>query len=360
MDLAEALISVPQKERGGEIAQRGFDYQTCWALSEMLKYELMGKEYVFIFEYHDDVLILDNEDNPRKVIFAQVKTREKHWTSTDLHSITKSKPISIIGKLYQQQGNFSDYSPELLFVTNALFSFHPKLGSKCFFNASSIEGKYQKKFIEKVCSQIKTSHIDLSILNFVQSSLSLEDHITHLKGKLCMFLDKKYGSEITFNANVLATLLESECRQKSKFSSESITSFDDLVKYKGFSSRAFNNVIDSIKTTNVLKPSWDGAKDFFKKLNRSHMQLITLEATFSQVCIALNKNVMNPFSEYLKNADLQYDKSKVEIGLGDYLFQTISSIDNLCPDYAMALTTGKKECIVIYSIIQKLIQEGEK
>ncbi|WP_205745022.1 dsDNA nuclease domain-containing protein, partial [Enterobacter roggenkampii] len=40
MGLAETLVSIPQSERGGEIAQRGFDYQTCWALSQMLEYEL--------------------------------------------------------------------------------------------------------------------------------------------------------------------------------------------------------------------------------------------------------------------------------------------------------------------------------
>ncbi|EKT56639.1 hypothetical protein OOC_10421 [Providencia rettgeri Dmel1] len=43
MGLAEALVSIPQSERGGEIAQRGFDYQTCWALSQMLEYELDEK-----------------------------------------------------------------------------------------------------------------------------------------------------------------------------------------------------------------------------------------------------------------------------------------------------------------------------
>ncbi|EEY5721883.1 DUF4297 domain-containing protein, partial [Escherichia coli] len=53
MGLAETLVSIPQSERGGEIAQRGFDYQTCWALSQMLEYELDEKNYVFIFEYHD-------------------------------------------------------------------------------------------------------------------------------------------------------------------------------------------------------------------------------------------------------------------------------------------------------------------
>ncbi len=70
MGLAETLVSIPQSERGGEIAQRGFDYQTCWALSQMLEYELDEKNYVFIFEYHDDVLILDDEVSPTQLTFA--------------------------------------------------------------------------------------------------------------------------------------------------------------------------------------------------------------------------------------------------------------------------------------------------
>ncbi|MBG0761826.1 hypothetical protein BOO22_20695 [Vibrio cidicii] len=114
MGLAEALVSIPQAERGGEIAQRGFDYQTCWALSQMLEYELDGKNYVFIFEYHDDILIIDDAVSPTDLTFAQVKTREKHWTASLLSKSTKAKPVSIIGKLFIHHKNFSDYSPKLL------------------------------------------------------------------------------------------------------------------------------------------------------------------------------------------------------------------------------------------------------
>ncbi|WP_368157654.1 dsDNA nuclease domain-containing protein [Aeromonas sp. R10-2] len=75
MGLAEALVDIPQSERGGEIAQRGFDYQACWALSEMLEYELNGKNYVFIFEYHDDVLILDDHSTPPKFDICTSKNK---------------------------------------------------------------------------------------------------------------------------------------------------------------------------------------------------------------------------------------------------------------------------------------------
>ncbi|MBQ4837854.1 dsDNA nuclease domain-containing protein [Pseudoalteromonas luteoviolacea] len=49
MELAKNFIDVPQTERGGEIAKKGFDFLACWALSHMFEYELQGKEYVFDF-----------------------------------------------------------------------------------------------------------------------------------------------------------------------------------------------------------------------------------------------------------------------------------------------------------------------
>lgn len=175
MGLAETLVSIPQSERGGEIAQRGFDYQTCWALSQMLEYELDEKNYVFIFEYHDDVLILDDEVSPTQLTFAQVKTREKHWTTSTLSNSTKKNPISIIGKLFIHQKNFAEYSPKLLFVTNASFNLCEENGGKSCFGANEVKVEYQTSFKKAIKDQVKLddSSIDLSVMRFVQSSLSL-------------------------------------------------------------------------------------------------------------------------------------------------------------------------------------------
>lgn len=362
MGLSDALISIPQSERGGEIAQRGFDYQTCWALSEMLEYELNGKDYVFIFEYHDDVVIIDREIDPQHLIFAQVKTRVKPWTAAPLHNNSEKKPISIIGKLFLNQKNFAKYNPELLFISNAAFNFHPKTGDRAYFSADSIEDKYKDKFRVAIADQVEVSEddVDLSTLKFVQTSLSLDDHLTHLKGKLCNFLSKRYGSSTNLCPNTLAILLESECRQKSKVSSESITSLADLVLKKGFSSKFFNGVMDSLNTKNKLEPTWEMAKSLLCSLTNDPLQLISLEAAFLQVCMDLNKNTQNPSIVYLEQANDDYDDSKINSDLALYLTESIKNIDARCPDYAMALTLGKKTCIVVYLIIQKQIEGGEK
>lgn len=362
MGLSDALINIPQSERGGEVAQRGFDYQTCWALSEMLEYELNGKDYVFIFEYHDDVVIIDREIDPQHLIFAQVKTREKPWTAAPLYNNSEKKPISIIGKLFLNQKNFAKYNPELLFISNAAFNFHPKTGNRAYFSADSIEDRYKDKFRLAIVDQVKVKEtdVDLSTLNFVHTSLSLDDHLTHLKGKLCDFLSKKYGSSTILCPNTLAILLESECRQKSKVSSESIINLADLVLKKGFSSKFFNGVIDRLNAKNSLEPTWEMARSIFYSLTSDPLQLISLEAAFSQICMDLNKNTKNPSIVYLEQANSDYDDSKINSDLNLYLTESIKNIDARCPEYAMALTLGKKRCIVVYLIIQKQIEEGEK
>ena len=358
MSLANTLVSVPQSERGGEIAQRGFDYQTCWALTQMLEYELDGKSYVFIFEYHDDILILNDSITPTDLTFAQVKTKEKHWTAAALSGITAKKPISIIGKLFMHQRNFGNYSPKLLFVTNASFNLCEKNGGKSSFGADEVKIEYQTRFKKALQEQIKLDEcdIDLSIMRFVQSSLSLDDHITHLKGKLCDFLTKKFGNTSNFNVNALASLLEKECRDRSKQKSADILDFADLISRKGFSSDVLNSVLDSLNVNNNMKPSWDKAVSLFRDLGKSNIELIQLEATFAQTCIELSQSKNNPSIEYLKYAISLYDEAEVNLNIRSYLAKTQSKIEGLCPDYALPLKSRKKECILIYSIILKLLE----
>lgn len=363
MGLANALIDIPQSERGGEIAQRGFDYQTCWALSQILEYELDGKDYVFIFEYHDDVLIVDSEDNPQSITFAQVKTREGHWTPNSLYKVSpkdaaKGK-ISIIAKLFLLQRNFLVYKPSLLFVTNAALKFS-NVSGKASFDASSLELKEQESIQREISKQLKiTDKLDLSTMKFSQSDLSLEDHSVHLIGKICDFLERKYGVDTSLRAKALAELLTAKCREKSKIKSNDILNFADLVKRKGFSSKAFNTLIDSINDSDSLKPDWEMARAIFDDLNKESLQLIRLQAVFSRVCIELNRNKRGASSVYLAHALSLYSKTSVDLNLNSYLADTISKIDLVCPDYASVLVSMDKECIVVYSIIQKLLEEGE-
>jgi hypothetical protein len=351
MELAKSLIDVPQTERGGEIAQRGFDFQACWALSHMFEYALLGKEYVFLFEYHDDVLILDSETTPTKAIFAQVKTNEKPWTLSKLITGTKKKPISFIGKLFEQKSKFDNSDVELMFVSNAYFSFDKR--NK--FKADEIKQELQDNVLDKVSKQLQSNDtLELSKLTFLTSDLSLEDHSSHLKGKICDFFEIYFDDDIEINPASFARTLESACRDRAKVRSSDIRDFDELIRRKGFTSSFVKETLNNIFTTNILQPDWESARAIFSDIGKKPIQLLSLQSTFTRISISV-KSSNSVEKLYLKKADFIFNRQSVETSLSEYIIESIKSLEVSIPDYSLALTESKKECIIVYSVIKNII-----
>jgi hypothetical protein len=351
MELAKSLIDVPQTERGGEIAQRGFDFQACWALSHMFEYELLGKEYVFLFEYHDDVLILDSETTPTKATFAQVKTNEKPWTLSKLITSTKKKPISFIGKLFEQKSKFDNTDVELMFVSNAYFSFD----ARNKFKANEIKQELQDNVLDKVSKQLSSNDaLELSKLTFLTSDLSLEDHSSHLKGKICDFFEIYFDDDIEINPASFARTLESACRDRAKVRSSDIRDFDELIRRKGFTSSFVKDTLNNICTTKILQPDWENARAIFSDIGKKPIQLLSLQSTYTRISISV-KSSNSVEKLYLEKADFLFDKQSVETSVSKYIFESIKSLEVSIPDYSLALTESKKECIIVYSVIKNII-----
>jgi len=351
MELAKSLIDVPQAERGGEIAQRGFDFQACWALSHMFEYELQGKEYVFVFEYHDDVLILDSETFPKKATFAQVKTNEKPWTLSQLITATKKKPVSFVGKLFEQKSKFDNSDVELMFVSNAYFRFDKR--NK--FKADEIKLEDQNNLLDKISNQLSSKDaLELSKLTFLTSDLSLEDHSSHLKGKICDFFESYFDGDIEINPASFARTLESACRDRAKVRSSDIRDFDELIRRKGFSSSFVKDTLNSICATKALQPDWEDARAIFSDMDKNPIQLLSLKSTFTRISISVkSSNSVERF--YLEKADLLFDKKAAELSMSMYIIESIKFLEISIPDYSLALTEPQKECIIVYSAIKNII-----
>src|SRR5690554_7610061 len=161
------LIKVPQTETSGTRSPARFAYQRNWALAELIEYHLEGKDYVFAFEFHDDILILDSEVNPSILQFVQVKTKTtgQKWSVHQLTTSEKGKngnpdKLSIIGKLYENKRNFADHSSQLRFVTNAYFSF---INPALITTADQLEKNDQDKITNAIQAQLGTAAVDLKI-----------------------------------------------------------------------------------------------------------------------------------------------------------------------------------------------------
>jgi hypothetical protein len=110
---------------------------------------LLGKDYLYIFEYHKDILVLDYE-NPTSIEFIQVKKSDKNsWTTLRLSKQPEKGGNSILGKPYAHVVNFLGVSIKLRFVSDMHFNFW----SEKVFCAGSLNAEHQKQLTDSVKSE---------------------------------------------------------------------------------------------------------------------------------------------------------------------------------------------------------------
>lgn len=305
MELKEVLIQTPQQEMAGSRTASRLDFQKNWALQQMLKKHILNQDYVFVFEYHDDVLSLDSVKSPKSLNFYQVKTlRGKNWTLNKLTKQEKGKKglkISFIGKLYQHKENFSDFPLSLNFVTNTYFSFDKENSEIC---ASLLKQKEQDKLIDEIKKQVPgLKKINLDELNFNRTDLSLEDHETHIKGELHNFFNHFFGINHTIPIESWYTTITDEIKRKNNFPQSRIKSFDDLIRNKSLTKDRVDNFLSQVKNTHRVRPKWDTVCTILSKANIPSKDLLEIEGSWNKYSVEKldqSNEQLNQISEAIK------------------------------------------------------------
>lgn len=280
------LIKVPQTETAGSRSPARFAYQRNWALAELIEYHLDGKDYVFAFEFHDDVLILDSEDNPSCLQFVQVKTKTtgQKWS---VHELTKSEKgkkgnpdkLSILGKLYENKKNFSSHSSEIRFVTNAYFSF---IDPAPITTGDQLEKNDQDKIANAIQSQIGTVSVDLSTLRLERSSLSVDDHEKHIRGILHNFFEKLFGSDHSIPVSPWYQSISDQIKVKNNYPSEQIKSFDDLIRNKCIKKSEIEDFVQRVNHSHNGSDNWDLIKSKLQMEGLGFQELIKLQNSWKK------------------------------------------------------------------------------
>lgn len=310
------LVKVPQTETAGSRSPSRFAYQRNWALAELIEYHLEGKDYVFAFEFHDDILILDSEDNPSNLQFIQVKTKTtgQKWS---IHQLIKSEKgkrgnpdkLSIIGKLYENKKNFSNHNSQMRFVTNAYFSFTDPAP---ITNAAKLELNDQKKITNAIEEQLGTSAIDLSALQLEQSSLSVDDHEKHIRGILHGFFEELFGNEHNIPVSPWYQSISDQIKVKNNYPAEHISSFDDLIRNKCITKSEIDDFLRRVNQFHNSNDNWDIIKSQLQTEGLSPQELIKLQRNWRKYTTdRLNydnsalKNLESDISNAIKSASFE-------------------------------------------------------
>lgn len=88
MNAFDSIVAKKPLENAGAMAGNRFAYQLDWGLKRLLELEEEGKPYTVIFDYQDDILVLDSDEYPQYIDFYQVKTNtaagwRKKWRITN-------------------------------------------------------------------------------------------------------------------------------------------------------------------------------------------------------------------------------------------------------------------------------------
>ena len=357
--LQQDLVNTSQTEVAGSRSPARFAYQRNWALAELIEYHLSGKEYVFAFEFHDDILILDSEVSPSNLQFIQVKTKTTgdKWS---VHQLTKSEKgknnnpdkLSIIGKLYENKKNFAGHNSQLRFVTNAYFSFIPPAPVT---TADQLETKDQDKISTAIKTQLGIT-IDLSSLHLELSSLSVDDHETHIRGKLHNFFETIFGSGHNIPVSPWYQSISDQIKVKNNYPSEQIKSFDDLIRNKCITKSEIEDFIQRVNKSHNNFDNWDIIKQQLQNDGVNFTDVIKLQRNWKKYTTDRldydNNALKNLESAIIKELDTIGSESSPP--LNDVIFQVRTNLSSQISKVAALFNSHYVNSIILWQYCERL------
>ncbi|MHA6724196.1 dsDNA nuclease domain-containing protein [Sphingomonas sp. RS2018] len=258
MSLASDLISVAERENAATSDR--YDYQTMWGLALLFEQHQSQGDYAIVFEFHDDVALLDSPSDPATVKFYQVKSKATigGWTLSSLlkrekvksEAGTSEKP-SIVDKMFHNIDKFQDAVLSVDFVSNQLCSLN---GTKAAFRFTECEPVDFAKILKSVQGAFpKATTAQVGLLGFAHTNLSLGDVVSHTKGKLQSFIADQLGP-VTFSPEAVYQAIADECRRKAHFKGNYV-SLQQVVKDKSLTKANVQEWLDTIESA-ARSPEW--------------------------------------------------------------------------------------------------------
>lgn len=258
MVLATDLISKPLREKGATGGR--YDFQTMWGLALLFQQHGTNDDYAIVFEFHDDVALLDSAINPNSVRFYQVKSKATNhgWTLTSLLKREKVKTeeglkekLSYVDKMFDNVDKFQGAVLSADFVSNQLCGFNAGQNS---FRLNECEPADFKKIVASIQQAYPSAtEAQIGLLGFQHTDLSLGDVVSHTKGKLQTFIAEQLGT-VWFSPEAVYQAIADECRRKANYSGAA-TTLKQAIKEKGLTKANVQEWLDAIQS-NSRSPEW--------------------------------------------------------------------------------------------------------
>jgi len=318
----DQLLANSPREYSGSSTSNSYDYQKDWGILLLLNCHKQMIDYLIFFDYHEDIIKFNSNDDPKSGIFYQVKTKSNgNWTVKSLLKTTKvkdrSQGLSILGKMLTNQKIFNNDDNQFVFVTNASFSIDLKNGESSFKKdkicLNEIEEKEKLDLIESISKEIP--EINLECLNrvfLIKTEQPIDGHDKYIKGALADYFDEIQAKNGVGISLVYRSIFD-EIKRRSNYRFQ-VYSREEIEK-KSISKNYFNHILDTFR----LKTDY---LDIFKRIE---VQLSNEHVPFSRIK-ALRDAIKTIEAKIMDSTD-KYIEDLIK-NIKDYL-ETNNAGDNL-------------------------------
>lgn len=256
MDLTERLLSSPERETDGSRTLDRYDFQTHWGVLRLLELHGSGQDYAVAFEFHDDIVVVDNVTVPGSIAFFQVKGKAKNkWSMRDLTKREAGdsgpKP-SIIGKMFGNRTLFGDNTAHLGFVSNQPTNFLDEGKAVCCFT----EAENFTAFLTGLKAECPAAtNEDGSLFHFHRTEFGIRGYERHVKGAMVEFIARQVGQPMDWDCDAFYLTVIDRCRRQSKNLAD-LASLDELLASKFVTREEVDGWIASLVERARNRPDW--------------------------------------------------------------------------------------------------------
>ncbi len=263
MAIKEIFEKTQPRENNGQKTFRLYEFQIYFGISILLEKQKNKEDYCLLMDYLDDVVIMDNKDNPSYITFYQVKTNEKEEIS--LSTIINKEYLS---KMCYNLNSFVEENSKAIFVTNSAIPFNlgnrkSKIYVKDFKDITFLDIKpvsiskilenndKKEEAIEKI-KEISGCSFNPDDVYLLKTDFSIDDFEDSIMGKLMNYLEKENSLFDVASIKALMTELHDVLRklQGCKYNTK-VLSYNDIIKNKAFTSEQFIKIEQDLKNKQI-------------------------------------------------------------------------------------------------------------
>lgn len=299
MDITHQILTLKPREESGSNTSRKYSFQYDLSLFILLTQHDVLDDYIYLFDFHEDLVILNSSVHPDKIDFYQMKSKDSgNWTINALTKREKGK-LSIIGKLYLNKLNFPLNTNSLNFISNAPYSIKELKSNQDSTKKTEIHASELDQANLDICiNTLNTEHSPElcnefeKITKFKVTYLSNKDSSTHCLGELTKLIHKinpnnKINSQLAYNQ----IIGEVSKRTRTITSDKSLKSLDELVEIKGITKDQFLEFLKKAGLYKSVEEEWSEVKSLLAQSSIGAIELLKYRNAWRDVSMKLINEV---------------------------------------------------------------------